>query len=796
MTKAKPTADGFTYPQRRILSAVMDLFDTGSSVVTVSDVYTRLASESPPVSEREIRTQLDVLSPTYVTQVRPEVRLHAAAWSKMKRVPVPAPTRAPSTPIEQAVVAQPVPIAAPVVAPALREKPATPVRRPSAPLSLEPRGAKPKIEVVQHFEVGDPEAFKRAIGASPEALDALEGSKSATDAPIVIGVEAASEVVPNLLEAAPEPVPPLVVPPLGKPTVTFPRREGETLVQLCRRYVEACGTQGTTADEAQEATGRDLGPTLSDLTSRGTLIGIGSGVGARNPSTPRRRWYLPQFVPSSGVATAPRGASTLHHRPQRAVSLPSAPPVAPVVAYGGASTLVVSPELVDPVAAYDQRIAEMEQQYAELRAQHDKVTDELANITAALGFDGEPRKLLAFAGEVAKERDEARKALDAATTLHENWKRHIHSALGVKDDDSIIGAWRKMVGDLNDAYEARDAALKRVEHAENARDKAQEVTAAWVNWSHGARKVLGANDGESLEVAVERLRNVLAPAEGQTMEDRARQLNTQIAATWFHLGAGKEGQTIDERAAAVMADITTAIRFPPGSKLDDMLKEIAAFAYDRDAGGIGGIMADVCDVLFEDPDRAATHSYDGVVEKAKEVVKENADLHHAVDHALHVLSSNLPPDCCPVQGSPESSTAADLVAMADAAANTLASIPDRKVREIRMVQHIKVEDLEKLKRAIADAGPLHTTILMQPDQTNEDLLNDFRRSVVGDLARALNVQVEHTDPGEAYFWLLDVARNRVPLDLGIDLLIDRELTKHEARMKALRVAYKIAKASS
>lgn len=666
MTKTRPTIDGFTYPQRRILGAVMDLFDTGSSVVTVSDVYTRLASESPPVSEREIRTQLDVLSPTYVTQVRPEVRLHAAAWSKMKRVPVPAPARAPSTPIEQAVVAQPVPIAAPVVAPALREKPATPVRRPSAPLSLEPRGSKmaevrpvaAKIEVVQRFEVGDPEAFKHAIGASPEALDALEGSKSATDAPPVF-VDAPLEAAPV---APPQPEPTLgeALREIANRPAPFPRREHETMVDLAIRYLQARGAQGATAAEAQSDTDVDLGTTFSDITRRGRAVGVGNGSrhnGKNAAGDPlRRRWYALDFAPE-GV-----GPVVLPPKVERVVVEGAVS--GHVAAYGGASTPVVRPELVAPDPTVDQK----------------RIAEQLADVTA--------------------ERDRLRQQLRDFNEAHDEDTARWRQALGIGHK----ATWGELL----------DIAAQMVKQRDDATGPA---------WGAAARQAME-------ETAT--LRQVLAPAEGQTLEDRARELNTQIAATWFHLGAGKEGQTIDERAAEWVKQAQ-----------DDQNKAVARARTDEYMERA----FDLANAIDVRPDTPFDRSIGCVV-----------DIHRAVDHALHVLSSNLPTNAPPVEAGDETtgpmSTADELVMMADAAANALASTP----------------------------AP--------------DFIADIRRSVVGDLARALNVQVEHTDPSEAYYWLLEVAQNRVPLDLGIDLLIERELTKHEARMKALRVAHAIAKASS
>jgi hypothetical protein len=157
------------------------------------------------------------------------------------------------------------------------------------------------------------------------------------------------------------------------------------------------------------------------------------------------------------------------------------------------------------------------------------------------------------------------------------------------------------------------------------------------------------------------------------------------------------------------------------------------------------------------------------------VVRGRTDLSAAVDHALHVLASNLPRNAPPVEGGDETtgplSTADELIAMVNAAANALASIPE----PAPAVERADVAD------ALAQAG--------------DDLINEFRHNVVADFARALNVQVEHTDPSDAYFWLLDVARKRVPLDVGITNLITEELERHEARIDALVAVRKLAKAA-
>ena len=33
-----------------------------------------------------------------------------------------------------------------------------------------------------------------------------------------------------------------------------------------------------------------------------------------------------------------------------------------------------------------------------------------------------------------------------------------------------------------------------------------------------------------------------------------------------------------------------------------------------------GLLADLCDILFDDPDRASDHGYEGVIERAREVM--------------------------------------------------------------------------------------------------------------------------------------------------------------------------------
>jgi hypothetical protein len=138
------------------------------------------------------------------------------------------------------------------------------------------------------------------------------------------------------------------------------------------------------------------------------------------------------------------------------------------------------------------------------------------------------------------------------------------------------------------------------------------------------------------------------------------------------------------------------------------------------------------------------------------------------------------------------------VALANAAANVLAecNITELKAADLPRGEMAKI--IAELNRVRAEGAP-RNTITLEPEsdiETFERALTEARKTVVGDLARALNVKVEHTDAGEAYFWLLDVARKRVPLDVGIDRMIEDELDKHEARMTALSVVHKLAKAST
>ncbi len=601
MTKPKPTADSIaaarerktaalavklTFVQRRVLGAVLDLFDAGSVAVTVSDVFTRLASDlsASPIAEAEIRRQLEGM-PDCVTRIRPEIVITDAAWATMRRQPAPVAAREPSTPIAEAVTAQPVPIAPPPVAPVLREPPKTPVRKPT-PLSLDTvkvaERPKSDVTILAPAPEVDPEAVKRALAMEARpAVDPGSRNDPAFVAALDEVLEYAGPMLARLKDDAPST-------PTDRPAV-FPRQEREPLTDLALRYLRARGHEGATAAEAQADTGIDLGTTLCDITRRGRAVGLGNG--SRHNGThaikdaPRRRWWAAEFAPEGVVPEVKRSA------PVKRVVVPETPKF----------------DVVDP-------------------------------------------------------------------------------------------AW-----------------------ASSARQAMEEIAT---------------------------LRQVLAPTEEQTLEDRARDLNTQIAAAKFWLD-GNLTETVDEAAERVVKSRNEFRRL-----YNAATDELTAIA---DALGFTGDARKLIDF-------------------ARELARDHADLSGAVDHTLHVLASNLPKDTPEIEGGDETtgplSTGDELMALANAAANALATISEAAPA----VERADVAD------ALLQAG--------------DDLVADVRRAVVGDLARALNVQVEHTDAGEAYFWLLDVARKRVPLNVGIDRMIQDELEKHEDRMTALSVVRKLAKAST
>lgn len=407
MTKPKPTADGFTYPQRRILSSAMDLFDAGSSVVTVSDLFTRLASESPPVSEREIRTQLESLTPEHVTKIRPELQLSPSAWSKMKRTPAPTTARAPSTPIAEAVTAQPVPIAPPPVAPALREPPKTPVRKPSAPLSLGTvkvaERPKSDVTILAVAPEVDPEAVKRALAMESRPLPILGVHSEANEADVDRLVTQLADATANTDNA----FQPVTIGPV------FHREDRETLTELALRYLRARGHEGATAAEAQADTGWDLVTTLCDITRRGRAVGAGNGSrhngknGIKDP--PRRRWWAAEFAPEGLVAEVRIGKKARADAEQ----------------------------LADVQAERDrlrQRLRDFDDAHA----------DDVALMWSALGVAGKSTwgELLTFAREVVKERDQLRADVNTSQDhIVKTWN-DFAEALGFTE------ARKTVVGDL------------------------------------------------------------------------------------------------------------------------------------------------------------------------------------------------------------------------------------------------------------------------------------------------------------------------------------------------------------
>ena len=60
------------------------------------------------------------------------------------------------------------------------------------------------------------------------------------------------------------------------------------------------------------------------------------------------------------------------------------------------------------------------------------------------------------------------------------------------------------------------------------------------------------------------------------------------------------------------------------AQLQARVKTLEEMLYEEEkcAEESGGILSDVCDILFNDPNRAATHGYEGVIERAKLLMKK------------------------------------------------------------------------------------------------------------------------------------------------------------------------------
>jgi len=73
------------------------------------------------------------------------------------------------------------------------------------------------------------------------------------------------------------------------------------------------------------------------------------------------------------------------------------------------------------------------------------------------------------------------------------------------------------------------------------------------------------------------------------------------------------------------------------AKLSEVTAERDRLAEELEAersGEVCGMLADLCDILFEDKERAATHGYEGVVDKAREVVAERDRYKAGCEHYL------------------------------------------------------------------------------------------------------------------------------------------------------------------
>lgn len=622
MTKPKPTAVAIasarerktaalavklTFVQRRVLGAVLDLFDGGNVAVTVSDVFTRLASDlsASPIAEAEIRRQLEGM-PECVTRIRPEIVITDAAWASMRRQPAPVAAREPSTPIAEAVTAQPVPIAPPPVAPALRDPPKTPVRKPSS-LSLDtvkvaerPRS---DVTILAPAPEVDPEAVRRALAMEARPLPILSIHSEANEADVDRLVTQLADATANTDNA----FQPVTIGPV------FPRQDRETLTELALRYLRARGHEGATAAEAQADTGWDLGTTLCDITRRGRAVGVGNG--SRHNGThaikdaPRRRWWAAEFAPDGLVAEAKIGKKA-----------------APAVD-----------------------------------------TEQLADVQGL--------------------RQQIRDFDDA----HANDVALMRGALRVRQKVT----WGDLVVLARDLVDERD----RLREQLNGNDETGKT---------------GGDSGEVIDFTNEfnTLRAVLAPTEGQTLEDRARDLNTEIAAAKFWL-KGTLTETVDHTAERVVKE-RDQLRADVNTSQDHIVKTWDDFA---EALGFTGEARKLLDF-------------------ARDLARDHADLSRAVDHTLHVLASNLPKDTPEIEGGDETtgplSTGDELVALANAAANVLAGSTVDAIQKIReIVKADNDEDVvERVRIVVSNVGVMNKAADLDAQRALDKRLRDDATDVV------------------------------------------------------------------
>lgn len=126
--------------------------------------------------------------------------------------------------------------------------------------------------------------------------------------------------------------------------------------------------------------------------------------------------------------------------------------------------------------------------------------------------------------------------------------------------------------------------------------------------------------------AVDQLRNF-----GESSGDAVERIVSELFEA-HTLASGRLGERAVDAVARLAKDRTAGYERATAAEAerDRLAEELEA----ERSGEVCGMLADLCDILFEDKERAATHGYEGVVDKAREVVAERDRYKTGCEHYL------------------------------------------------------------------------------------------------------------------------------------------------------------------
>lgn len=126
--------------------------------------------------------------------------------------------------------------------------------------------------------------------------------------------------------------------------------------------------------------------------------------------------------------------------------------------------------------------------------------------------------------------------------------------------------------------------------------------------------------------AVNQLRNF-----GESSGDAVERIVSELFEA-HTLASGRLGERAVDAVARLAKDRTAGYERATAAEAerDRLAEELEA----ERSGEVDGMLADLCDILFEDKERAATHGYEGVVDKAREVVAERDRYKTGCEHYL------------------------------------------------------------------------------------------------------------------------------------------------------------------